>query len=296
MPAPSTAARGPSPAASTVLLATLAMLAFAGNSLLCRLALTRTGIDPAAFTGVRLLAGALVLGVLAMRGRTRGMRLVDAGSWGSAMALFAYAAAFSFAYTGLSAATGALLLFGAVQVTMIGAGLWRGERLGPLATAGLLLALAGLVALLAPGVAAPPAGAAALMATAGVAWGVYSLRGAGGHPPLQATAANFLLALPAAAALALLLLPQLRLDAAGLACAVASGAVTSGLGYAAWYAVLPRLRALRASVLQLSVPVLTAAGGVLLLGEPPTLRLLACGAAVLGGMLVVVRSRQAAPR
>lgn len=296
MPVHAPSPAGDTVAASTALLATLAMLAFAGNSLLCRLALAQTGIDPAGFTGVRLLSGTLVLWALAMRARAPGTRVLDAGSWTSALALFAYAAAFSFAYTGITAATGALLLFGAVQVTMIGAGLWRGECLGRLATAGLLLALAGLVALLAPGVAAPPPLAAALMAAAGVAWGVYSLRGAGGHPPLQATAANFVRALPAAALLAVALLPQLRFDATGIACAVASGAVTSGLGYAAWYAVLPRLRALRASVLQLSVPVITAAGGVLLLGEPPSLRLLACGAAVLGGMLVVVRSRQPSPR
>ncbi len=282
-------------AVSTTLLAALTMLAFAGNSLLCRLALTRTGIDPAGFTGLRLLAGALVLWALAARGRAAGARVIDAGSWASALALFAYAAAFSFAYTALTAATGALLLFGAVQVTMIGAGLWRGERLGAVATGGLLLALAGLGALLAPGVAAPPPVAAALMVGAGIAWGGYSLRGAGGHPPLQATAANFLRALPAAALLALAFAPQVRFDAAGVGFAVVSGAITSGLGYAVWYAVLPRLRALRASALQLGVPVLTAAGGVLL-HEPPTLQLLACGGAVLGGMLMVVWSRHSAAR
>lgn len=274
-----------------ILLAALAMLAFAGNSLLCRLALERTAVDAASFTTVRLLSGALVLWLLVQARRMPPGRAAGSGNWRSALALFAYAAAFSFAYLQLTAATGALLLFGAVQVTMIGTGLWRGERFRPLQLAGFALALAGLVALLLPGLSAPPLAGAALMAGAGIAWGVYSLRGARASDALGGTAGNFLRAVPFALALSLLTLPQARLDATGVAYAVASGALASGLGYAVWYTVLPRLTALRASVLQLSVPAITAAGGVLLLDETLGLRLLLCSAAVLGGVLLVVASR-----
>ena len=176
------------PGIRLALLTTLAMLAFAANSLLCRVALQRTGIEPASFTATRLAAGAVVLALLAgSRPRAPG----GGGSWASAFALFVYAAAFSFAYASLPTGTGALLLFGAVQVTMIGCGLWRGERLAPFQQLGLLVALAGLVALVWPGLAAPPLQGTALMLAAGVAWGVYSLRGPGTADPLRATAGTF---------------------------------------------------------------------------------------------------------
>ena len=179
----------------TLLLTAIAMAAFAGNSLLCRLALKHTAIDPASFTAIRLVSGALALWLIV---RLRSDRAAaGSGSWGSACALFAYAACFSFAYVELSAATGALLLFGAVQATMIGVGLWRGERLGPVELVGLAIALAGLVGLLLPGLSAPPWGGSLLMLAAGGAWGIYSLRGRGAGDPTQVTAGNFLLAIPA---------------------------------------------------------------------------------------------------
>ncbi|MFM7847913.1 MAG: DMT family transporter [Rubrivivax sp.] len=263
------------------------MLAFAGNSLLCRLALQHSGIDPASFTTVRLTSGAVVLWALV---RWRGQR--PAGDWGSAAALFVYAAAFSFAYLSLSAGTGALLLFGAVQATMLGWGLWRGQRLGRGQTAGLVLALGGLVALLLPGVTAPPAGGALLMTAAGVAWGVYSLRGRGAGDPTAVTAGNFVRAGALAVPLGLAGLPGATLDPTGLLWALCSGAVTSGLGYAIWYAALKGLQPTSSGSVQLSVPVLTALGGVVLLSEPVTLRLALCSLAILGGIAWVIAGQR----
>jgi drug/metabolite transporter (DMT)-like permease len=279
----------PAPLRVAVLTA-LPLLAFAGNSLLARLALGDTAIDAASFTAIRLVSRAVVLWLL-VRLRTRlpkGAPATGVGSWASGAALFAYAAAFSFAYLTLAAATGALLLFGAVQVTMTGAALLRGERLRRVQVLGVALAFGGLVALLLPGVTAPPLAGAALMIAAGIAWGVYSLRGRAAGDPTLVTAGNFLRAAPLGLALALAALPWLRLDLSGALLAIASGALTSGLGYALWYAALPSLGATRAATLQLSVPVITAVAAVLLLGEPLTLRLILCGVAVLGGIAMVV--------
>ncbi|WP_448207370.1 DMT family transporter [Azospirillum sp. sgz302134] len=271
-------------------LTAVAMLAFAANSVLCRSALAQTAIDPATFTLVRIVSGAATLGLLVLV--TRKDRKLG-GSWGGAAALLAYAAAFSFAYVSLSAGTGALLLFGAVQGTMIVAGLLHGERMAPAQWGGLLLASAGLVVLVAPGVSAPPPVASALMLAAGAAWGAYSLLGRrSGAPPLVTTAGNFLRASPLALVLALLLaLPlsgSLNPDPAGLVYAVLSGALASGMGYAIWYAALPGLTAARAASVQLSVPAITAVGGALLLGESITLRLALASAAILGGIALVI--------
>lgn len=275
----------------TLLLTTLAMLAFAGNSLLCRLALRDTGIDPASFTGVRLFAGALTLWLLLACRRPAGAL---AGDFYGGCALFAYAAAFSFAYVSLAAGTGALLLFGAVQLTMISWGLLRGERLAMRQTLGLLAALAGLLILLLPGASAPAFGRAAMMLLAGVAWGVYSLRGKGVADPLAATAGNFVRALPFTLLLSLLLIDHAHLDGAGVVYAVLSGALTSGVGYAIWYAALPGLAALQAASVQLSVPLLTALAGALLLAEPLTLRLGVASVAILGGIALVLFARRPA--
>jgi drug/metabolite transporter (DMT)-like permease len=272
--------------ARLVLLTTLAMLAFAGNSLLCRMALKHTSIDAASFTTLRLVAGALMLGLL-VRGRRGGAR-ARGGNWPSAAALFAYAAGFSFAYVSLPAATGALLLFGAVQASMIGYGVWRGERLQGPQLAGFVLALGGLVGLLLPGLAAPPLPAALLMLGAGVAWGVYSLRGKGAGDPTEVTAGNFLRAAAIAAVLSPLMLRELSLDRLGLAYAVASGALASGIGYAIWYQVLPALKATQAATVQLSVPVIAALGGALFLGESISLRLVLASLAILGGIALVI--------
>ena len=287
-----------------VALTSLAMVAFAGNSLLCRLALKQTGIDAASFTGIRLASGALVLWLLVtLRQRAQAGALPGRGNWLSACALFVYALAFSLAYVSLSAATGALLLFGAVQATMIARGLWSGERLHALQWAGFLLALGGLVGLLLPGLTAPPLASAAWMLAAGVAWGVYSLRGKGAGDPTQVTAGNFMRTVPmAAAASALILLGASHgsdanqgsswvkptVDVAGFAYALASDAITSGLGYAIWYTALPALKAATAATVQLSVPAIAAFGGVLLLDESLSPRLGLASLAILGGIALVI--------
>jgi len=274
------------------LLTLLAMIAFAGNSLLCRLALKQTEIDAASFTFIRLFSGALMLWLI-MQLRRATWR--DAGSWPSALALFAYAAAFSFAYLSLSAGTGALLLFGAVQATMILWGLRQGERLGIRQFLGLALALIGVVVLLFPGLSAPPLRGSILMLGAGVAWGIYSLRGKRGGDPGRATMGNFLRAVPFAAVLSIALFPWAHFDRAGAGYALLSGAIASGLGYVIWYAAVPHLKAASAATVQLSVPVLAAAGGILLLGESPSWRFLFAASAVLGGIgLVVIEKDRAA--
>jgi drug/metabolite transporter (DMT)-like permease len=313
------------------ILTLLAMIAFASNSLLCRLALKQTSIDAASFTFIRIFAGAAALWLI-MKGRRR--LIVDrtrsplsdsheggsfsenvaqvsnlrsdangkletctlrhAGNWLSALALFAYAAAFSFAYKTLSAGTGALLLFGAVQATMILWGFSKGEQLHARQLAGLALALTGLVVLVFPGLSAPPLIGAMLMLGAGVAWGVYSLRGKQSANPVAATAGNFLRAVPLAAALSILLLPWAQLDRAGIGYAILSGAVASGLGYVIWYMALSGLKAASAATVQLSVPVLAAAGGILLLHEPLTLRYFLASIAVLGGIALVVLEKRGA--
>ena len=270
--------------ARVVVLTVLALAAFAGNSLLCRAALSRSHIDAASFTTVRLLSGALVLWVLV---KLRGGARDGKGSFRSALALFAYAAGFSFAYLHLPAAAGALILFGAVQTTMIAYGLWSGERLTPAQLAGLLLAGAGLVGLLLPGLSAPPLASALLMLGAGAAWGVYSVRGKGAGDALQVTAGNFVLAVPMALALSVLLLRDAAFDPAGTWYAFLSGALTSGVGYAIWYTALPFLKSTTAAAVQLSVPMIAALGGVAFLDEPLTLRLLAASVAIIGGIGLV---------
>ena len=273
------------PVARLVALTSLAMLAFAGNSLLCRLALKHTAIDAASFTTLRLLSGAALLGLYA---RMRRVPEPGRGSWGSAFALFAYAGAFSFAYVSLNVATGALLLFGAVQSTMIGRGLLAGERLRGPRLVGIVLALCGLTYLLLPGLSAPPLRGALLMLSAGIAWGVYSLRGRGARDPTRVTAGNFLRAVPFALALSLAMRDRAALDVTGVTYAVLSGALASGVGYVLWYAALPALKATTAATVQLSVPVITALAGIVFLGEPLTGRLAVASVAILGGIALVV--------
>ncbi len=263
----------------------LAMIAFASNSLLCRAALKETSIDAASFTFVRIFSGAAALWLILTTRRTTSQ---SSGNWISALALFAYAAAFSFAYNTLSAGTGALLLFGAVQATMILWGFGKGERLDPIQIAGLVVAVAGLVLLVLPGLSAPPLIGSILMLSAGVAWGVYSLRGKTAGDPIAATSGNFLRAVPFAALVSVIMLPKMHLDSLGVIYAVISGAITSGLGYVIWYAALAGLKAASAATVQLSVPVLAATGGILLLGEPITLRYVIASIAVLGGIFLVV--------
>jgi drug/metabolite transporter (DMT)-like permease len=270
------------------ILTLLAMIAFASNSLLCRAALKQTSIDAASFTLVRIMSGAAMLWLIMKIRRSPANSPVQQGDWFSALALFAYAAAFSFAYNSLSAGTGALLLFGAVQATMIFWGLRRGERLHAIQVGGLALAMAGLVALVFPGISAPPLNSSTLMIGAGVAWGVYSLRGKRHDNAVAATTGNFLRAVPFAAAASILLFPWTRLDRVGIGYALISGAITSGLGYVIWYNALPGLKAASAATVQLSVPMLAATGGILLLGEPITFRYFFASIAILGGIALVV--------
>jgi drug/metabolite transporter (DMT)-like permease len=277
------------PPARIVALTALAMTAFAGNSLLCRLALKQTGIDAASFTTIRLISGAAILWLI-----PRMIRRTNPGNgnWLSALALFAYAAGFSFAYLSLPLATGALLLFGAVQVTMVGHGIWAGERLRRLQLVGLVLAFGGLVGLLLPGISAPPLYGSALMLSAGAAWGVYSLRGKGRGDATRVTGGNFLRAAAMAVALSVARHDGAALDTAGIWYAIASGALTSGIGYAIWYTALPALKATHAATVQLSVPVIAALAGIVFLGESMTLRLVLASVAILGGVAMVILEKQ----
>lgn len=276
---------GPRSSLQTAGYAVLAVLAFAGNSLLCRAALGERAIDPGSFALIRLASGALVLLLLTnVAGRPAGVRAPRGGSWLSAALLAAYAVPFSLAYLSLSAGTGALVLFGAVQLTMVLAGLWAGERLRPWQWVGCAVAFAGVVYLVSPGLAAPSMAGSALMGAAGIAWGAYSLRGRGVADPIAETTGNFARAVPFAAAVSVSALDQVRLSSAGIVLAVVSGALASGGGYVVWYTALRGLTATRAAVIQLSVPVIAAAGGVLLLGETLSARLGISACLVLGGI------------
>jgi len=268
------------------------MIAFASNSILCRAALRDTGIDAASFTFIRIFAGAIALWIIVSLRRSTSAK---AGNWISAFALFAYAAAFSFAYNTLSAGTGALLLFGAVQATMIFWGLYRGERLRAIQIVGLVLAITGLIVLVSPGITAPPLVGSILMLSAGIAWGVYSLRGKGTSNAIAATAGNFLRAVPFALVVSVIMIRQMHFDSLGVTYAAISGAITSGLGYVTWYSVLPQIKASSAAVVQLSAPILVATGGILLLGEPITLRYVIASIAVLGGIFLVVIEKRRGP-
>ena len=275
--------------ARTALLVMLAMIAFAANSLLCRMALKNTAIDAGSFTSTRIISGAVVLWLIVL---ARGSASTLTGSWRSALALFVYAAGFSYAYVKLPAAVGALILFGAVQTTMIGYGLWMGERMRGVQTAGLCAAFTGLVTLLLPGLSAPPLASSALMLVAGVAWGIYSLRGKGSGNPTAATAGNFLRAVPFTALLWVAMAANASLDKKGIWYAVLSGGLASGVGYAIWYTALPGLKSTHAATVQLSVPVIAAVGGIIFLGEKITVQLLLSSAGILGGIALVIMSKQ----
>jgi drug/metabolite transporter (DMT)-like permease len=270
-------------------LTSLAMMAFAGNSLLCRLALKNSAVDAATFTSVRLISGTVVLLLIVSVTRSKPGRL---GNWPSAIALFAYASGFSYAYVSLPAATGALLLFGAVQSTMIGHAIWKGARLNKIQLLGLTMATCGLIGMFLPGLSMPPLLGSLLMLGAGIAWGVYSLRAKGMGDPTEVTAGNFLRSVPFALVLSMLMLDRASLNATGLGYAATSGALTSGLGYAIWYRVLPAIRSTSAATVQLSVPVVAAVGGVLFLGESVTLRLILASIAILGGVALTILAKQ----
>lgn len=294
---------------------TFALLAFAFNSILCRLALRGEEIDPASFTGVRLVSGAITLIVISyLFGRvssphvSKGVafdedaltdvwatdtRATGTGNWASAAFLFAYAICFSPAYLNLTAGTGALILFGSVQLTMIAVSLFKGERPKVLEWLGLCVAVAGLVYLVFPGLASPPLPSSLLMAAAGASWGFYTLRGRTGGDPLANTTGNFVRTLPFAAVAVLIFIPNLQLSTRGIILAALSGTVASGIGYTVWYAAIKHHTSTRAAVLQLAVPVIAAVLGVLLLGEITTPRLFIAAGLILGGIgLTIVGHRR----
>ncbi len=261
----------------------VAMLAFAGNSIICRLALRDHAIDPASFTAIRLLSGATALLLIFSLAR-RGQSLRTHGSWFSACMLFLYAVCFSYAYVSLSAGAGALILFGFVQATMIITGILSGDRPGAAVWFGWSVAFAGLIWLVLPGVEAPEPFGAALMAIAGIAWGVYSLRGRAESDALSATASNFILSLVMVLAMVAVTLWGADISVRGVVLAILSGALTSGLGYVIWYAALNYLSSIQAALVQLSVPAIAAAGGAIILAESLSFRLLVASALVLGGI------------
>lgn len=290
------------------LLTAFALIAFALNSILCRIALAAGEADAASFTGVRVLAGAIALvivslvykrpmigeGVVVESGvkplPPRG--LLQFGSWASAFFLFAYAICFSFAYLGLAAGTGALILFGSVQMTMIAASIVKGERPGTWELFGVAVAFAGLIYLVLPGLASPPLFNSLLMAAAGAAWGFYTLRGRGSEDPLAETTGNFVRAVPMAAVAVIPFIGSLNLSVRGTVFAVLSGALASGVGYSVWYAALKYHTPTRAAVLQLAVPIIAAIGGVLLLSEVFQIRMLTASAMILGGITLTIFAKR----
>lgn len=272
-----------------IILTAIAMIAFAANSVLCRLALEGQHIDAASFTSIRLAAGTVaLLGILLLRWPSFVIRRPN---WMTIGSLFAYMACFSFSYQYLDTGSGALILFGAVQLTMISAALLAGEKLSLMSSSGLCVAVGGLLVLLFPGIAVPNPLGAMLMGIAGIAWGFYSLGGRGATDPTAATAANFLYALPIALTLSVLSFGSAAIEPYGVALSIVSGAITSGLGYTVWYQALPLLSATRAASVQLSVPAIAAIGGVLILSEPVTLRLVVATILLIGGISLVLWNR-----
>jgi drug/metabolite transporter (DMT)-like permease len=274
----------------TVVLTLLALVAFALNSLLTRLALGANEIDAATFTLVRLSSGAVVLVALVVA-KARSLAPLRGGGAVGPLSLFAYAAPFSFAYLRIGAAVGALVLFGVVQLTMLGFGVFRGDRPNVGTSCGLALALGGFALLTLPAVDRPDPLGVALMAVAGVAWGVYTLAGRSRQDPLASNARSFLYATPLGLVILLATQASDTASVRGLSLAVISGGVTSGLGYAVWYRAVPRLSVLQASVAQLSVPVIAAVGAAVFLNETLGLRFLVAGTAVVGGVALVLAAR-----
>ena len=274
------------------ILTVVTLVAFAANSLLCRMALGENFIDPMSFTSIRLVSGALALIPFSRLVAEPKTTNSTNGSWSSGFALFAYAAAFSLAYVSLSTGMGALILFGSVQVTMIGAALKSGEHLGTVQWLGVATAIGGLVYLVLPGISAPDPRGALLMCVSGIAWGVYSIRGRGVSAPVAMTAGNFIRSAPMAIVACGVAFPILVLQPFGIVLALISGVVTSGLGYVLWYRVLRDLTTTQASVVQLTVPVLAAFGGVMFLAEQVSGRLIAASALILGGVAAAVLRSQ----
>ena len=273
-----------------LLLTVLAMLAFAANSILCRMALGGQLVNAASFTSIRLISGAVFL-IFILFSRDSSLRNPHFDVSAS-LALFVYAICFSFAYLELSTGTGALILFGTVQITIIVVGVLQGDRPGILAWTGIALACSGLAYLVSPGISAPSLSGTVLMAIAGLGWGVYTLHGKGVTDPIAATTWNFLATVPLALISGAIFLPSLELQLPGILLAVLSGAIASGAGYVIWYAALPYLRPTSAATVQLSVPMIAAFGGVIFMAEPLSLRLIISSIAILGGLALVIHTNR----
>jgi len=277
----------------TIFLSAVALIAFAGNSVLCRLALSDNAIDPAGFTIIRLLSGVLALWPLLLLSQGKAA-YEKSGSWLSALMLFAYAILFSYAYVSIDTATGALILFGAVQLTLVLISLLKGNRLSVAEFSGVGLALAGFVYLVLPELQKPSLSGFIMMSIAGIAWAMYTVGGQGSNNALRDTAFNFLRTVPLLIVLLIISLNSFSFTTYGLGLAIASGAITSGLGYAIWYAAFPSLSTTQAAVIQLFVPVIAAFGGVLFASEVITLRLMIAAALVLGGIMLVIMAKRKA--
>ncbi|UJX26936.1 DMT family transporter [Pseudoalteromonas sp. CF6-2] len=280
---------------ATILYTFLALSAFAANSLLCRMALHSGDIDPWSFTAIRLFSGAIMLLLLFswQVKRVASDESVDKGNNISAVSLFIYAVCFSVAYVELDTGTGALILFSAVQLTMIGYSIFNKERLSLLQWVALIVAFAGFIYLMLPSAAVPSLLPAILMTLSGAAWGVYSIRGKQCRAPLQATTFNFLRSLifvPALIFAAFFQWPSISFS--GIALAVASGAFASGVGYSIWYLALPKLKSSQAAVVQLTVPVLAIVAGMVFLNEQITLQLMVASALILGAVLVFLLTKK----
>jgi drug/metabolite transporter (DMT)-like permease len=281
---------------SVVSLTFITLVAFAANSVFCRLALDEQNMDPMSFTGLRIASAALILGIIMWVKSPASIRSLNAlsmyGSWRQAGYLFAYAAGFSYAYVTLPTATGALILFAAVQFTMLLVSRLSGHRMNAMASAGVVISLLGFGYFVWPELSSPSVVGLVVMALAGVAWGMYSLSGAKTTHALETTGANFIRCLPFGLILMLFFIPTTNLTFEGVSYALASGALASGIGYAIWYQVLPKLDSSVAAVCQLSVPIIAAFGGVLLVAEPITTHLLFSSIAILGGMLLVIMGKK----
>lgn len=274
----------------TIIYTTLALIAFAANSVICRLALKDGAIDPGLFTSIRLFSGAAVLIVLVFLSK-ESRHEKSKGSWISAAMLFLYAAAFSYAYVSLETGIGALIIFGVVQITMIASSLISGYRMNGIEWLGIFLALAGFLYLLVPGASAPSLSGFILMSLSGLGWGIYSLRGKNSKHPLVDTAYNFLRSLPFLILLLYFLAQESNYSTKGILLALLSGIVTSGIGYTIWYVALRGLNSIQASIVQLLVPVLAAIGGILFVGEIVSFRLMVSSLMILGGILLLIIKR-----
>ncbi len=275
----------------TVLLTGLALVAFAANSVLCRLALGTKAIDAPSFTIIRLLSGVIVLLIL-IKIKNNELSSNSKGSWYSGIMLFLYAITFSFAYITLDTGTGALILFGSVQITMIALSLFSGNRLHFTEWLGVIIAFTGFIYLILPGVTAPSTTGFLLMTVAGVAWGIYTINGKGSKNPLRDTTFNFLRTIPFIIIMLLVVLKDVNYTSKGILMAIISGGVTSGIGYTIWYMALKGLTSTQAAVVQLLVPAIAAFGGVIFVFEKITFRLTISSTMILGGILIVVMGKK----